>query len=178
MSPPYEPVVDHSNHTYWAEPYSLFEIPDSEDSGLAALGSLALISSVALIATLCFIIYRLITWRSYYACFPSGTQCILLILNLLLADLQQSLALTISFHWLQTGSILAPSSACTMQGWLLHAGDVSSGLFVLGIAIHTYLLTGHQTEISNRSVYWTIAAVWVFSYFMASLGLAIHGYVI
>ena len=177
MSPPYEPAIILANHTYWPEPYSLPQLPPALYPGLAALGTLALISVTTLTATLCFISYRLITWRSYYACFPASTQCIILIVNLFLADLQQSIALTISIHWLRLGSILAPSSACTLQGWLLHAGDVSSGLFVLGIAIHTYLLTGHQTEIKHRYLFWAIMLVWIFSYFLASLGLAMHGYV-
>ena len=177
MSPPYEPMITMVNQTYWPEPYSLLEVPPSVQAGLAALGTLALVSVTAVSATLCFIIYRLIAWRSYYACFPCGTQCIILILNLLLADLQQSLALTISFHWLRIGSVLAPSAACTLQGWLLHAGDVSSGFFVLGIGLHTYLLTAHQMEMSNRWILLGIGLVWIFSYFLASLGVAMHGHV-
>ncbi len=176
MWPSYQPTTVVGNQSYWPEPYSLLELPPSLRTGLAVLGTFATISVAALTALISFIIYRLVTWKSHYIRFPGSSQCVILILNLLLADLQQSLALTMSFHWLRLGSILAPSAACTLQGWLLHAGDLSSGFFVLLIALHTYLTTVRDGSIKTRWFFSAIGLVWLLSYALASFGVAIHGY--
>lgn len=177
MSPPYQPMVFVDNQTYWPEPYSLLELPPALLPGLATLGTLATVSVTALTALISFILFRLFTWKSHFMGFAGGSQCVILILNLLLADMQQSVALTISFHWLRQNSILAPSTPCTLQGWLLHSGDVSSGFFVLAIAVHTYFTTIHEREVKTRVFFSGIGMIWLFSFFLASVGVALHRYV-
>lgn len=163
------------DESYFPPPYSLLELSPALHSGLAAIGSLATLSIVALVGLITFVSYRLATWKSHYPCFPGGNQCVILILNLLLADLLQSMALSISFHWLHVGSILAPSAPCSLQAWLLHSGDVSSGLFVLAIAVQTSLTTLAETEISSRIFFSAVALLWLLTFLLASLGVATHG---
>lgn len=167
-------MINAGNRTYWPEPYSMLELPSSFRPGLAALGTLAAISVTALVVLMSFILYRLAPRK--VTPMTGGSQCVILILNLLLADMQQAVALTISFHWLRLNAILAPSTPCTLQGWLLHAGDVSSGFFVLAIALHTYLITVREMAIKSILFYAAIGFIWLFSFFLASLGVAMHRY--
>lgn len=99
----------------------------------------------------------------------------LLVLNLLLADMQQSSGFVISFHWLRMHEMLAPSSACFAQGWLIHSGDVGSGLFVLAIAIHTFYTAVYGKRINNRAFAACIVGTWCFAYMLTGIGVGLHG---
>lgn len=107
--------------------------------GLIPVALCAMMSLVSVTALLIFITYRLISWRKHYRHYVGYNQYVILIYNLLIADLQQSIAFSISFHWLRIGKILAPTTPCFIQAWFVQIGDVASGFFVLAIAIHTWL---------------------------------------
>jgi len=109
------------------------------ETGLIPIALLAMMSLLSVTALLGFITHRLISWRRHYRQYVGYNQYVILIYNLLLADLQQSIAFSISFHWLRIGKILAPTVPCFIQGWFLNIGDVASGFFVLAIAVHTWL---------------------------------------
>ena len=98
-----------------------------------------------------FIVYRLITWKLHYRTFIGYNQYVLLVLNLLIADLQQSSAFLISWNWIRVDAILAPSAPCFAQAWLLHSGDVSSGFFVLAIALHTFITAVYGKRIGHKT---------------------------
>ena len=127
-------------------PYSLDPITPVFKDGLIPVSIFAMMSLLSVTALLGFITYRLIMSRKYYRSYVGYNQYIVLIYNLLLADLQQSIAFSISFHWLKLGKILAPTPPCFIQAWFLNIGDVASGFFVLAIAIHTWLgvVKGHK----------------------------------
>ena len=163
------------NQAYFPPPYSIDPLPHVLQIGLIPVGLLATLSFVSTLVLLCFIIYRIVLWRRYYQSFVGSNQYVMLVLNLLLADLQQSSAFLISFHWIQQKNILAPTPACTAQGWLLHSGDVSSGFFVLAIAIHTFYTAVIGKRVTNLVFFTAIACIWIFSYFLTGLGLAMHG---
>lgn len=173
-APPYYPLVEVDGHRYFPHPYSLDPLPDTLSRGLIAVGLLAALSVLSSFVLICFILYRIFAWRLHYHTFIGYNQYVILVLNLLLADLQQSAALLISFHWIRKGSILAPSGPCTAQAWLLHSGDVSSGFFVLAIAVHTYYTAVHGGRIGHRFFVWTVVGTWIFSYFLTAIGL-VHG---
>lgn len=124
---------------YFAYPNSLDPMPETFQKGLIPLVIFAMASLISVSALLCFITWKMFGWRRSYREFVGGNQYILLIYNLLIADLQQSIAFVISFHWLKLQKILAPTPACFIQAWFLHIGDVASGFFVLAIAVHTWL---------------------------------------
>lgn len=86
-----------------------------------------MMSLVSVTALLAFITQRMVSWRKHYRQYVGYNQYVILIYNLLLADLQQSVAFSISFHWLKIDKILAPTGACFIQAWFLQIGDVSSG---------------------------------------------------
>lgn len=97
-------------------------------------------------------------------------QYVVLIMNLLIADLQQGLSFLISFYWVDINAILAPTRACFAQGWLLQIGDVSSGFFVCFIAFHTFYCAVKGQRFSTTAFYLLIIATWVFSLVLTALG--------
>ncbi len=72
--------------------------------------------------------------------------------------------------------ILAPSSPCFAQAWLLHSGDVSSGFFVLAIACHTFYTAVYGKRIGNKTFAGVVIATWALAYFLTGLGVGLHGY--
>jgi hypothetical protein len=101
-------------------------------------------------------------------------QYVILIYNLLLADLLQSMAFAITFHWLRLDKILAPTAPCFLQGWVLNLGDVASGLFVLAIAIHTWLGVIKGYRLPYIAFVITIVIIWFLAVLLTVLGPIIH----
>ena len=131
-------------------------------------------SLVSVTALLAFITQRMISWRKHYKQYVGYNQYVILIYNLLLADLQQSVAFSISFHWLKIDKILAPTGACFIQAWFLQIGDVSSGFFVLAIAIHTWLGVVKGYKMPYKWFVMAILSIWFFALFLTVLGPAMH----
>jgi hypothetical protein len=101
-------------------------------------------------------------------------QYVILIYNLLLADLQQAIAFVMSFHWLRINKILAPTAPCFIQAWFLQIGDVSSGFFVLAIAIHTWLGVVKGYKVPYKWFIVSILGLWAFAVVLTVLGPAMH----
>lgn len=163
------------NGTYFPPPYSINGLPPTLRHGLIPVAILALMSVGSTLCLISFIGWRLFRWKVHYRTFLGHNQYVVLVLNLLLADMQQSAAFLISFHWLHENQILAPSSACFAQGWLLHSGDVSSGFFVLAIALHTFYTAVHGGRLGNRTFALIVVGIWVFAYFLTGIGVGVHG---
>lgn len=174
--PPYSPRISIDGGSYFPDPYSLHPLPRVLQTGLIPVGILALMSVGASLSLICFICYRFITWRLHYRTFIGYNQYVILVLNLLIADLQQSSAFLISFHWLRENMIVAPSSPCFAQAWLLHSGDVSSGFFVLAIAIHTFYTAVYGKRVGHKMFAGMVICAWIFAYFLTGLGVGLHGY--
>ncbi|KAK3068196.1 hypothetical protein LTR53_014441 [Teratosphaeriaceae sp. CCFEE 6253] len=172
---PYTPAMHIDGHTYFPAPYSAAPLPASLHRGLVPIGLLALLSVVSTLTLICFIAYRFATWRLHYRTFLGYNQYVVLVLNLLLADLQQSSGFLISWHWFRTDRILAPSSACFAQGWLIHSGDVASGLFVLAIAAHTFYTAVYGRRVGNRGFAACVVGLWGFAYLLTGTGVGMHG---
>lgn len=64
---------------------------------------------------------------------------LILMYNLVLADLQQAFGFTVSLAWLTTDQAKSGGQMCWMQGWFVSAVDLGSSLFTCAIAIHMYL---------------------------------------
>ena len=176
MSPPYTPWLKADGGLYFPEPYSLDPLPNTLHDGLIPVGVLATLSVVSTLTLICFICYRLVTWRLHYNTFLGYNQYVLLVLNLLVADIQQAAAFLVSFHWIRIGKILAPSAPCFGQAWLLHSGDVSSGFFVLAIAMHTYWTAVHGKRIGQKTFTALVVFIWALSFILTAIGLGKHGY--
>ncbi|KAF2773884.1 hypothetical protein EJ03DRAFT_71074 [Teratosphaeria nubilosa] len=172
---PYEPRIQTHGGEYFPPPYSDAKLSDTLRYGLIPVGILGLLSVISTTALICFIGFRFISWRAHYKSWIGYNQYVVLVLNLLLADLQQSSSFVISFHWIRINAILAPSQACFAQGWLIHSGDVASGFFVLAIALHTFYTAVYGQRIRSRTFSVCVVCIWVFAFLLTGLGLGIHG---
>jgi G protein-coupled glucose receptor regulating Gpa2 len=105
---------------------SLFPLPPMLRNGLSAItffSFLSFLGSISLFGYLCF---RLIKWRRKSP--QAYNQFVVLIMNLLFADIHQSLAFLLNVQWVAGNGLDMHSPTCKAQGWL-----VSVGIFDLSI---------------------------------------------
>ncbi|KAJ5951963.1 GPCR rhodopsin-like superfamily protein [Penicillium vulpinum] len=150
-------------------------LPASHRQGLIAISAMALMSLVATSLLLGFITYRLIFWRGSYARYIGYNQYIILIYNLILADFQQSLAFIICLRWIMTDKIQSGTVACFLQGLLLQIGDPGSGLFVLAIAVHTFLLVVWGRKMSYKFFVGFVVGIWIFLALLVAIPIGMYG---
>ena len=159
---------------YYDFPNSLDPLTPAIRSGLIPVTLFAMMSLVSVTALLIFITHRLISWRRHYREYVGYNQYVILIYNLLIADLQQSIAFSISFHWLRIDKIVAPTAPCFIQAWFLQIGDVSSGFFVLAIAIHTWMGVVKGYKLPYMWFVLSILLIWLAALILTILGPALH----
>lgn len=154
-----------------------FDFPNSLDpltpvfrNGLIPIALFAMMSLISVTALLIFITHRLISWRRHYREYVGYNQYVILIYNLLIADLQQSIAFSISFHWLRINKIVAPTAPCFIQAWFLQIGDVASGFFVLAIAIHTWMGVVKGYKLPYMWFVLSILLIWLAALILTVLG--------
>ncbi|KAA8642070.1 hypothetical protein EYZ11_010649 [Aspergillus tanneri] len=150
-------------------------LPSAQRKGLIAVSVMAILSFIATLFLLLFITYRFIFWRSNYARYIGYNQYVVLIYNLVLADFQQSIAFLLCIKWIAEDKIEASSAACFLQGFWLQVGDPSSGLFVLAIAFHTFLLVTMGHKLSHRVFVSGVVGLWLFVALLVVIPLAAHG---
>ncbi|OHE91500.1 integral membrane protein [Colletotrichum orchidophilum] len=100
-------------------------------------------------------------------------QFLVLIYNLLLADIQQALAFLLNAAWLNKNGIIIESTTCWAQGWFISTGDLASSAFISTIAIHTYLSVVRDYKLPNWAFWCMIGSVWFFIYALAIVGVII-----
>ncbi|PKX89097.1 uncharacterized protein P174DRAFT_397440 [Aspergillus novofumigatus IBT 16806] len=155
--------------------YDISPLPGVFRKGLVAIILIASLSAVTTFALLIFITYRLIFWRSHYSRYLGYNQYIILIYQLILADLQHALGCLISVKWLMEDKITADSWTCFGQGMWLQLANPGSGLFVLAIAVHTYLAVMLNRKLSYGAFVACVISIWTFMVAMVIIPMAIHG---
>ncbi|KAK3936620.1 G protein-coupled glucose receptor regulating Gpa2-domain-containing protein [Diplogelasinospora grovesii] len=100
-------------------------------------------------------------------------QFLVLIYNLLFADIQQAMAFLLNVTWLARDSVDVGTAACWTQGWFVSTGDLASSVFISAIAVHTYLGVVRGYRLPTWIFYSAIACMWAFVYGMALLGVII-----
>jgi hypothetical protein len=150
------------------------DLTDELKRVMIPLSMFALCSAISTISLLGWLTYRLVC-KSEYQAFVGYNQYVVLIYNLLLADLQQALAFLITLNWLNLGRIESPSTTCFAQGWLLEMGDVSSGFFVFAIALHTWYSVVLGRKISYSTFTCGILAIWAFAFLLTVIGPVMKG---
>lgn len=141
---------------------SIDPLPADVRNGMIAMGSVGLLSTISTLSLIVFITYRMIYWRQYYEHSIATNQIFILIYNLLLADFQQALSFLFSFYWIAQDKLVGPSNVCFAQGWLIQIGDLSSGLWVLAIAVHTFVGLVLQRQIPFPAFIAGVITLWVF----------------
>ncbi|PHH90787.1 hypothetical protein CDD83_2636 [Cordyceps sp. RAO-2017] len=104
---------------------------------------------------------------------PPPNQFLVLIYNLLLADMHQSLAFLLNASWLRADGIMARTPTCFVQGMLVSTGDLSSSMFISTIAVHTYLSVVRNCRPSHRTFFAVILGNWAFVYAISLLPVAV-----
>ncbi|KAJ5752573.1 hypothetical protein N7520_009490 [Penicillium odoratum] len=150
-------------------------LPSVQRKGLIAVSIMAFLSFIATGGLLSFITYRLIFWKGSYTRYIGYNQYIILIYNLILADFQQSLAFLICLKWIATDKIKSGTAGCFLQGMWLQIGDPGSGLFVLAIAIHTFLLVVWGRKMSHKTFICFVCGVWLFIAVIVIIPIAMYG---
>lgn len=98
-------------------------------------------------------------------------QFLILIFNLIIADMHQAAALLLSVIWLRKGGIFINTPTCFVQGFLASNGNLSSSLFMAIIAIHTYMSVIKDARPTQKVFYSTIVVTWVFVYALSIIPL-------
>ncbi|KAJ6050387.1 uncharacterized protein N7446_010496 [Penicillium canescens] len=155
--------------------YDMSPLPSVFRKGLIAIILIASLSVLTTFALLIFVAYRLIFSRSHSSRYVGYNQYIILIYQLILADLQHSLGYLISVKWLVEDKITADSWTCFVQGMWLQLANPGSGLFVLAIAIHTCLAVTMNRKLSYRAFVAFIISIWVFLVALVIIPIAMHG---
>ncbi|KAJ5280052.1 hypothetical protein N7478_005424 [Penicillium angulare] len=150
-------------------------LPPLQRRGLIAIAVLASISLVSTFSLLCFFTYRFIFWKKYYRRYIGYNQYVVLMYNLALADFIQSIAFIVSIRWITGNSIHAEDPACFLQGIWLQIGDPMSGMFVLAIALHTFMHVSLGRQISHRVFVSVVVGLWVFGVILVVIPIGIHG---
>ncbi|KAI2640124.1 hypothetical protein GGS21DRAFT_537851 [Xylaria nigripes] len=102
-------------------------------------------------------------------------QFLVLIINLLLADLQQATAFALSTEWVARNSIEVESTTCFAQGLFVSVGDLASSCFMSAIAIHTFSSIVYNYRPPHKVLYLCISLTWSFVFLISLLPLAATG---
>lgn len=99
-------------------------------------------------------------------------QFLVLIFNLLLADMHQALAFLLNVEWLHKRAILVDTPSCFVQGIFISTGDLASSSFITFIAIHAYMSVVQRRLMPRRLLYAMVVCVWAFVYSISLIPIA------
>lgn len=157
------------------ESRTLSPLPEFLSRGLVAVSAFAFLSFLTSITLFLYLTWRFITWR-WKAGFSQPTnQFLILIYNLLLADIQQAIAFLLNLDSLKYDAIRVGTTTCWAQGWFISTGDLASSIMITAIGVHTFLgvVKGYRP---SPVVFWSsLVSCWVFVYLLGALGPLIHG---
>ena len=94
-------------------------------------------------------------------------QFLVLIANLFFADSLQALAFLLNMDWVVQNAIVVDRPTCFVQGFFVSMGDLASSMFVMSIAVHTYLSVVRAYQPPQKMLYIWIFGIWVFVLLMA-----------
>ncbi|KAF2765401.1 hypothetical protein EJ03DRAFT_280067 [Teratosphaeria nubilosa] len=156
------PVVDHSG--------TLTPLPLVLRQGLSAVVGFSLLSLSLAAPLFLRLAWQLATWKKT----AKVNQFIILIFNLLLADIHQAIAFSLNLKWLIEDGVIVNTYTCRAQGWLLSTGDLACGLFTFAIAVHAFADITFNYRLGRGSFLVTVTALWIFDYVFAITGLCLH----
>ncbi|KAI1177187.1 hypothetical protein F4777DRAFT_543075 [Nemania sp. FL0916] len=99
-------------------------------------------------------------------------QFIVLIVNLLIADLHQATAFSLSTAWVSRNAIVVGTGTCFVQGLFVSTGDLASSCFMSAVAIHTFYSVVYKRRPPHKTLYLCIVLIWTFVYLISLLPLA------
>ena len=139
---------------------------------LRSVVALGFLSCISVFILLLVLIFKLIQWQIKS---KRTNQFVILIFNLLWADMQQSLAFLLNVEWLRVNSVVVESPICFAQGWLVSTGDLGSGVWCFAIGLHTFASVIFNYRLQPRAFFLTIIALWVFIIGVSCIPLGLKG---
>lgn len=167
--------VAHNSPNSAAGSWIIEPIPQLQRTGLIVVSALAMVSLISTFSLLCFFVYRFIFWKKYYRRYIGYNQYVVLMVNLALADFIQGLGFIVSLRWIAKDSLHATDPGCFLQGIWLQIGDPMSGLFVLAIALHTFMHVSLGRQISHRVFVSIVIGMWIFGVVLVIIPIAFFG---
>jgi hypothetical protein len=104
---------------------------------------------------------------------PRLNQFLILLYNLLLADIHQAASFLLNAVWVGRDGIQVRTTTCWAQAWLIQTGDLASSFFITAIAVHTYLAVVWNYTPPQSAVYIVVVFLWAFNYVLIIIGIAI-----
>ncbi|KAH6681968.1 G protein-coupled glucose receptor regulating Gpa2-domain-containing protein [Halenospora varia] len=158
-----------------AESSTLSPLPGVLSHGLVAVSTFGLLSFFCSTSLFFYLTYKLLVWHRYARVKTPTNQFLLLIYNLLLADIQQACAFLLNIGALQNNAIIVRTPLCFAQGWFVSIGDLASSVFICMIAIHTFFGVVKNYRPPTGAFYCCVFAGWAFVYVMGAIGPILHG---
>lgn len=153
---------------------SLDPLPPVFQRGLIFVLSSGYLSFFASLGLLIYLSFKFFRWYSQGGLQNGGNQFILLLYNLALADLQQAVGFSLTQVWILWNKIDGQSRVCWAQSWFISTGDMASGLWILAIALHTFLAIVKGRRLPPRVFFGVVGGIWAFIYVMAIIPLILH----
>lgn len=155
---------------------TLTPLPNVLSKGLVPVAFFGMLSFFCTTALFGFLTFRLVKWKLFHQQKTESTnQFIILIYNLLLADIQQSIAFLLNANTLRRDGIFVGNSMCWAQGWFISTGDLANSLFIMAIAVHTFLSVVKDYRMPTWAFYLWITSLWAFNYILGMIGPLAYG---
>ncbi|KAL2200713.1 hypothetical protein P885DRAFT_66337 [Corynascus similis CBS 632.67] len=100
-------------------------------------------------------------------------QFLVLVYNLLLADLHQAASFLLNAVWVGRDGIHIRTATCWAQAFLIQIGDLASSFFITAIAVHTYLAVVWNYTPPQSAIYIAVVFLWIFNYLLIIIGIAV-----
>lgn len=139
-------------------------------NGLISAGVFGALSFISAFAFSLYIALRLISWKGPSRGSLYQNQFVILVLNLLIADILQAAGFGFSFYWLMNSQIIPSSDACFAQAWFFQIGDTSNAFFILTIAIHTWVTIVKGYQLPFKRFVFALIFIWSLAVFFSIIG--------
>lgn len=96
---------------------------------------------------------------------------LILIYNLIFADVGFSAAYMANFVWLGNDAIIVGSATCNVQGWLVSFGCLISSAFLVTLATYTYFIVIKGWRASSKLTVIHSVIIWALSILVTCLGV-------
>lgn len=154
---------------------TLSPLPPILSKGLIAVSICGLLSFLTSTPLFLYLGFRMLKWRIKNGFAQPMNQFLVLIMNLLFADIQQAIAFLLSADALRHNAIRVGTTTCWAQGWFLSTGDLASSVMITAIGIHTFLGVVRRYRPSTLIFYSSLVACWIFVYLLGALGPLMYG---